>query len=173
MRRFKFDMTVDKFLEMHRNLWDWLSANPEKGKAMWPGWHDYSNHPVEHNCIACSFGYFVSGDSSKNAFDRCNNCLLDWGGDENKCCTFIVDGSGYKSVYNNCEGLFEKWNAARNRFAYVICTPSCSVGYIKEARDEVVKYATLIRDLPLSAVAIKLKAEGWEAEGKENEKENN
>ena len=167
-------MTVEEFYAEHRALWDWLAKNPEKNfKDTWPGWKDIS-FPVRHLCIACEFGYRISGSLSPLA--RCNNCLLDWGGGEDKhyvgCCIITETDIGLDLCADNEEGYFSKWSNARSKYnAHMGHKTGVSSRLLDTLKAEVVKYATIIRDLPLSAVAVKMKENGWN-EGTKDEKDN-
>jgi len=37
----------------HKELWDWLARNPDKGKEDWPGWKETAM--VEAECFACQY----------------------------------------------------------------------------------------------------------------------
>lgn len=41
----------------HKELWDWLSKNPSKGKGSWPGWNcnGGSHNPICASCFACEY----------------------------------------------------------------------------------------------------------------------
>ena len=162
-------MTVEEFYAEHYALWDWLVDNPGKRKDEWPGWKDVSL-PVRHLCSACEFGYRISGSLSPLA--RCNNCLLDWGGEDNGCCIITETDIGLVLCAYNKEGYFEKWlNACSKYNEHMRYKTGVSSQLLYTLRAEVVKYATLIRDLPLSEVAVKMKENGWN-EGKKDEKDN-
>ena len=163
-------MTVEEFYAEHRALWDWLAKNPEKNfKDAWPGWKDIS-FPVRHLCVACEFGYHISGSIFPLA--RCNNCLLDWGGEDNKCCEFVSCDRKEGVCHENLNGYFHKWRNARSEYnAHMGHKTGVSSRLLDALKAEVVKYATIIRDLPLSAVAVKMKENGWN-EGKKDEKDN-
>jgi len=84
-------LTKEKALELHRELWDWLSKNPEKRKSQWPGWVNYDSEWARGNqfCFACA--------GSPNA---CEECLLEWPGVD--CCNDVEEGDD--------KGLFMLWD---------------------------------------------------------------
>ena len=59
------------YIAKHREMWNWLANNPDKGKASWPGWSKTSLEKINH-CFLCGYVQKVPhGD--------CSNCPLDWG----------------------------------------------------------------------------------------------
>ena len=62
--------TKEYYIKKHREMWNWLAENPDKGKAQWPGWE--SNERAKNNCFLCAYIYKIEDDS-------CKNCPLDWG----------------------------------------------------------------------------------------------
>ena len=94
----------------HKEMWTWLSENPEKEKDDWPGWESNGGeYPfAAFWCFACQYALSKvkkdsedSGLDEDDAQDRCVRCGLDWpdNGDQND---FFCQG--YYGVYNNwCE----------------------------------------------------------------------
>ena len=63
----------------HRELWDWLSKNPDVPKENWPKWEENGGEYQEetgHYCFAC---YYDDTECSFNS-DIPNNCPLEWPG---------------------------------------------------------------------------------------------
>ena len=85
------DLTIDKAIEYHRELWGWLSENPKKEKWDWPGWNglEYLNPGYHEHCFAC----IMSKD--------CDECLLVWPG--TGCCN------------DDRNGLFMRWEQAKGK----------------------------------------------------------
>lgn len=88
------ELTKDEAIRLHRELWDWLSKNPDKEKWDWSGWEDYSEIEVRSMqfCFACAY--------SKGG---CDECLLEWPGID--CC----DNEGVDG-----EGIFNIWDGSAN-----------------------------------------------------------
>jgi hypothetical protein len=65
--------TSPKFnYSMHKELWNWLSLNPDKEKEDWPGW-DYLSEPEEYShCFACQYADCIPEAPA------CANCPLIW-----------------------------------------------------------------------------------------------
>ena len=59
----------------HKEMWTWLSENPEKEKDDWPGWEwnggAYDMDEPEH-CFACLYVEEISGAKD----DSCSYCPL-------------------------------------------------------------------------------------------------
>ena len=87
------ELTKDEAVRLHRELWDWLSKNPEAEKESWPGWINFDSNWVEHNmhCFACM--------CSKN----CSDCLMQWPGLD--CCC----GGEDDKYADEQPGLFVIW----------------------------------------------------------------
>jgi hypothetical protein len=57
----------------HRELWDWLSRNPDKWKRHWPGWRENGGKfSAGNSCFACAYAGF-----DEYAEPRCEHCPLD------------------------------------------------------------------------------------------------
>lgn len=121
------DLTIDKAVAYHRQLWDWLSKNPDKKKKDWPGWElikrdypeAYATTSIQSvRCFAC----LVTCEMMNNS---CYLCILEWPGHD---CEEM-------ELNKDLDGLFSLWvRAYGNPF---ICS------YI----------ATQIRDLPVRCPA--------------------
>lgn len=88
----------------HRELWDWLSKNPDKSKHNWPGWkvnggQHNTTEPVYY-CFACEYAFQImeiEEGTDRNDYDLdCSLCpLKEWSelacsedfnvGDNNPC----------------------------------------------------------------------------------------
>lgn len=79
----------------HRDLWLWLSENPERWKADWPGWKTYRNPPVSF-CFACQYTVDVSQHYGLRQSIRCCFCPLDW--------------PGKRCVFGTSTGLYDLWS---------------------------------------------------------------
>jgi hypothetical protein len=97
-------LTLEKSIEYHRELWNWLAENPASYKEDWPGWEQViKEYPelatrgeiVDSHCFAC---YVVN----RFTFGGCSDCVLDWPGED--CCN---DNPG------DGEGLFFRWDDAK------------------------------------------------------------
>lgn len=114
-------LTLEKSIEYHRELWNWLAENPASYKEDWPGWEQVIKEYPElatrveiagSHCFACYA-------NNRFTFGGCSDCVLDWPGED--CCNDNPDDG---------EGLFLRWDDAK--------TP--------ETRKEL---AMQIRDLPV------------------------
>ena len=80
----------NEYVSLHRELWGWLSENPDKSKEEWTGWEKFD--PEEVNaytfCFACAF----------TDISPCRDCLLIWEGEG--CCNIKPF---------DCNGLFKQW----------------------------------------------------------------
>ena len=61
------------FAELHKNLWDWLTKNPEKEKCHWPGWDDI-DYPILDRCFACEAALRLA----PVGYYKCHDCPLIW-----------------------------------------------------------------------------------------------
>jgi len=75
------ELTKDEAVRLHRELWDWLSKNPENAKEDWPGWRDMDIYIV-NNCFGCAFTIYPN----VYAAIKCKMCLLKW---PNNHCGYI------------------------------------------------------------------------------------
>ena len=73
----------------HKELWTWLSENPEKGKGDWPGWDNTGL--ILNLCFACEY-----------LCAACSSCPLLWP---------KVKGEGRVC---HSGGLYEKWVISRD-----------------------------------------------------------
>ena len=83
----------------HRDLWLWLSENPECWKADWPGWERHQNLPARL-CFACQYTVDVFRNYGFKRSIGCDLCPLEWPG---KRCTF-----------RNSTGLYDLWNVSNH-----------------------------------------------------------
>lgn len=114
-------LTIEKSIEYHRELWNWLAENPKNDKEDWPGWKRVfkkypelmkSRHIVSFCCFACyATKQITPGD--------CADCVLEWPG---KDC--------FDDKPDDEKGLYLRWYNAK--------TPKTSK-----------KLAIQIRDLPV------------------------
>jgi hypothetical protein len=111
--------TKQDFIDAHRNLWDWLSENPEMDKEDWPGFDIYDE--IYNECFSCEYGL------QKNENNVCGNCFIDW--DHTNFC--MCDGSFYFDWMNIKRKL---WNSAESDPLDL---------------EELSKLAATIRDLPI------------------------
>ena len=92
----------EKVIELHRELWDWLYHNPDKGKEDWPKW-DFNggeHEKVKSNCFLCEY----TGDSYGPTVDDClSSCPLEWPGGT---CTF--------NSTSEIIPLYDAWSDARS-----------------------------------------------------------
>lgn len=118
-------LTLEKSIEYHRELWNWLAENPASYKEDWPGWEQVIKEYPElatrveiagSHCFAC---YAAHRFTPSDCFDCVLDCVLAWPGED---CWNDNPGDG--------EGLFSRWDDAK--------TP--------ETRKEL---AMQIRDLPV------------------------
>ena len=68
-------MDKDYAIKMHRELWTWLSENPEKHKWDWPKWkfHGGTITQIESDCFCCQYSRGIDG--------ACNSsCPIVWPG---------------------------------------------------------------------------------------------
>lgn len=65
----KVELTQERAIRWHRELWDWLSHNPGKIKQDWPGFKKFK-FKVDADCFCCEFNNYYSED--------CEACPLDW-----------------------------------------------------------------------------------------------
>jgi hypothetical protein len=66
--------------ELHRELWQWLADNPDKGKTDWPGWKRRSEDPEideAYRHASCCFSCLCAG--FEKILRTCRKCPCDWG----------------------------------------------------------------------------------------------
>lgn len=64
----------------HKELWDWLAKNPEKGKREWSGWiENRGGYYAALHCFACDYA------EDERTGDRCEACPLIWDNFDNIC----------------------------------------------------------------------------------------
>lgn len=94
---------------LHRELWNWLSENPDSDKQSWPTWDMFIDWNYERSiksldevewCFACA-----AAGIDYNGEVHCERCLFDWPGKYNSC-RFSVFGKKGES------GLFYRWYTA-------------------------------------------------------------
>jgi len=85
----------DDIIELHKQLWTWLSENPSRQKEDWPGWtyndtteaYLYSNTVIKNLCFCCQYTDLDEEkddiDEEKDDIDEddCDRCPLKWPGD--------------------------------------------------------------------------------------------
>jgi len=118
----ELELTKEKAIQLHRELWDWLSKNPKADKIGWPRWKgnggDVDDKVLSH-CFCCEYANNLADINGKHI---CENCPLSW---PYNCCQ-QPDENG------DTFGLFEDWQNAK--------------------RDRRVSIAEQIRDLPVRGV---------------------
>lgn len=75
-------MTLKTAKKRHKELWDWLSKNPKKGKWQWPMWRD-NGGKYRHVSFGCCFACEISQGC-------CDDCPIIW--PKGNCCTDEEDG---------------------------------------------------------------------------------
>lgn len=78
----------------HKEMWNWLSENPESDKYDWPGWEwNGGTHKREHNyCFACG---------ACEGF--CRECPLPWSTEYTEKAFCLMEGT-----------LFTRWAKCKN-----------------------------------------------------------
>lgn len=85
------NLTFEDTVQRHRELWDWLSKNPNSTKGSWPGWMDAE--PVVADCFFCEY------DQNNPGAKPCGHCPAE----------FKENGKP-KGFTSYClGGLFYKW----------------------------------------------------------------
>lgn len=79
----------------HRDLWLWLSENPERWKEDWPGWKSYRNIPYQL-CFACQYTVDVIQHYSLQRKIGCDLCPLEW--------------PGKRCIFGTSIGLYDIWS---------------------------------------------------------------
>jgi len=95
-------LTKEEAIRLHRELWDWLSKNPDKHKGEWPGW-EYNggcNEAAWQDCFCCEFANDVTDEDGCVCKD-CESCPLVWPITGVCCEPEEYDGED--------EGLFTQW----------------------------------------------------------------
>ena len=98
-------LTRKQAIRLHRELWDWLYENPEKGKDDWPRWefNEGKIKEVENDCFLCEL-------AMRDGVVICEKCIL--------------SPIPYKPVFClNC--LYDRWhnaetNKTRKKYAAII-----------------------------------------------------
>ena len=91
-------LTRKRAIKLHRQLWNWLAKNPDKGKGDWPEW-EYNGGKIQscnNDCFACEVTAVISG------LEDCYKCLFDWG-------KFPTCGTGC------IKGLYSSWLVAKTK----------------------------------------------------------
>lgn len=90
-------MTEKEYISLFREIWEWLSENPEKEKNDWPRWK-INGGDVEmciSDCPLCEWVNITYG----NLKDCKDKCPIIWNND---------------SFCHYTTGLFWKWTSVRN-----------------------------------------------------------
>jgi len=98
------ELTKDKAVRLHRELWGWLADNPNKQKWDWPEWKVMGGGMgfIDNYCFCCAY----AGDTLDGERKNCKNCLLVWPGES---CQYSSDDETDENMY----GLFEEWISVR------------------------------------------------------------
>lgn len=108
-------LTKRQALEICRDLWDWLAANPDSHKEDWPGWT--SLRPFAHDCPCCER---VLRELGRPEDDDYMHCTSPEGGSEtqDKVRVEMLDLCPLKSLWpNGCCNLpspFIQWATYRH-----------------------------------------------------------
>lgn len=99
-------MRRDQYIELHRELWNWLYHHPNSGKEDWPEWefNEGKIPSMPYDCFPCEF--------SKNV---CPNCLFEWGNDISCIDKKFIDDKGYYSRW-----VSAKSPKTRKKYARII-----------------------------------------------------
>lgn len=93
----------------HKELWDWLSKNPDRDTQDWPRWRkNGGEYQASWHCFACEYDE-EEGDEEGDMY-QCESCPLEW--PQGKLCC-------------NDNGIHKQWNRAiyleeRTRLAEMI-----------------------------------------------------
>ncbi|MHA1970736.1 MAG: hypothetical protein ACTSXE_02695 [Candidatus Thorarchaeota archaeon] len=95
------------YIARHRDMWDWLSHNPESLKEDWPGW-DHIEGQYYEDCFLCHYQVELRNcEHTGNRVGRlfCDDaCLLQWTDTEGtKICTCE------DNWHNTSLALFTAW----------------------------------------------------------------
>lgn len=135
-------------IRLHREMWSWLSRQPNKGKMNWPRWKcNGGDVEVVHQlCFMCVF------EMSLDAADKDScvyNCPLSWGNPSAKfksgCCYLKT-----KTRELGC-GIYIRWSATndlnkRRQLAWAIANLPVNDKYIPhltEAKNPTLECSTL------------------------------
>ena len=55
-------LTRDEAIRLHRELWDWLTRNPDKKKMDWPRWKNFGS--MNGYCFFCEWALYQGGTTS-------------------------------------------------------------------------------------------------------------
>jgi len=83
-------LTKKRTIELHKELWDWLSKHPNAEKYQWPKWKNFPY--ISHDCFLCA--YAREQQLNTNSFaSKCYFCIA-------------KDGWGYDALCNHCEDVY-------------------------------------------------------------------
>ena len=117
----------------HRSLWRWVAENPEKKKSYHP---NKKINELPFQCFACHIRNVQIGNTEHSVGSCRNHCpIINFRCGRNNC-------AEYAEISMNYHSLYEK---ARQKYHYEIFIGKTENIHI---RNEVVKYATLIAELP-------------------------
>ena len=94
--------TKEDYIAKHKELWNWLSENPDKTKEDWPGWK--INEHMDNNCFLCGYVDMVVGGG-------CFDCPISWGRTE--MCTDDYPKLSYYLLYEGALKLKDKATYAK------------------------------------------------------------
>jgi hypothetical protein len=60
-------------VKLHKEMWNWLSENPDQEKRHWPQWESNGGdvEKIDCDCFACEENAYGS--------NNCKDCMVDWG----------------------------------------------------------------------------------------------
>lgn len=93
----------------HKELWIWLSENPDKFKWYWPKWNEIDPNQLVMDKCYCFACYELS---LKKHTNNCEDCPLDWGKDnEGNQISCVCSESLYNKLFSM--GISNKERAKR------------------------------------------------------------
>lgn len=90
-------LTRDEAIRLHRELWDWLTRNPDKKKMDWPRWKNFGS--MNGYCFFCEWALYQGG-TTRSADPYCLNCPA----------VFTPNGKKPSSFHGCLGGLFNAWD---------------------------------------------------------------
>lgn len=100
-------LTLEKAVELHRELWNWLAKHPLKSKTDWPKWGEVKKKYgyIRYHCFMCEI-------ARRNGNIDCSECPIDWQSKDKRYHNHINCVSDYVV---EPAGLYEKYYKARDR----------------------------------------------------------
>jgi hypothetical protein len=97
--KYTLPLTLRDSLEITRDMWDWLSETPEKGKHEWPEFHNGNVPRLSNSCSCCEY---TKGTNEQQEV-QCFKCPLKslWGSTSCACTNYTSPYFQWQNTKNS------------------------------------------------------------------------